>query len=183
MVSWRAGHGSARALAQSVMFLPPAKSSAREVGCRVTSKGPGLNLSPSTAVPGLPGLCQQTAGPLGPLKTPVFSGVSSGCAWRCVCHGVLASRARECSGSGAVGNVPAPHEIQRPGCGLPGNLKGPRVEPKPEHCRARLGAPMRARCQRGESPRHGVCCGPVKLKVTASPRGGVGSNRRQTAGP
>ena len=130
-----------------------------------------------------PGLCQQTAGPLGPLKTPVFSGMSSGHVWRCVCHGVLASRARECSGSGAVGNVPAPREIQCPGCGLSGNLKRPRVEPKPEHCRARLGAPMRARCQRGESPRHGVCCGPVKLKVTASPRGGVGSNRRQTAGP
>ena len=76
MVSWRAGHGSARALAQSVMFLPPAKSSARDVVCRVTSNGPGLNLSPSTAVPGLVGLYQQTAGPLGPLKTPVFLGVS-----------------------------------------------------------------------------------------------------------
>ena len=153
MVSWRAGHGSARALAQSVMFLPPAKSSARDVGCRVTSKGPGLNLSPSTAVPGLPGLCQQTAGPLGPLKTPVFSGMSSGHVWRCVCDGVLASRARECSGSGAVGNIPAPREILCQGGGLSGNLKRPRVEPKPEHYRARLA---------GASPTNRWAPGPVE---------------------
>ena len=142
MVSWQAGHGSARALAQSVISLPPAKSCARDVVCRVTSKGPGLNLSPSTAVPGLVGLYQQTAGPLGPLKTPVFSGMSSGHVWRCVCDGVLASRARECSDSGAVGNVPAPREIQCQGGGLSGNPKGLRVEPKPEHYRARLGGAL-----------------------------------------
>ena len=56
--SWahRAGYGSARALAQTVISLIAEKPSPQEVVYRVDSNGSGLKLSPGPAVPGSPGV-------------------------------------------------------------------------------------------------------------------------------
>jgi len=73
-----------------------------------------LALSPSTAVPGLPGLPRQAVGALGPLKIPLNHWVFPANPWGSPVEyplhlpARLVSRARECSGSGADGKIPLP---------------------------------------------------------------------------
>ena len=74
----------------------PAKSSAWGVVYRVTLSGSELNLSPGTARARLVGVSPANRWGPEPVENPIHL------------PACLASRARECSGSGAIGNIPVP---------------------------------------------------------------------------
>ena len=121
----RAGNGGDCALAGAVIVAFSTKTCAWDAIFLVKPHFSDWDLSPSVVVPGLPGFRQLTARSLGPLKTPS------------ICR-------RVCGAATGVFELwrdrkyPGTSEIQCVGCGLPGNLKWLRVEPKPEHCRAWL---------------------------------------------
>ena len=121
-------------------------------------------------MPGSPGVGLTSCRVNGPGEKPLYW-------WVC-----LASRVRQCPGSGADGNFSDCRKTFPPGGGLPGRLNRFRVETKPGHCRARLAGVWLTSCRvhgPGEKPLYWwVCLASWARRLGSGADGNFSDNRK-----